>query len=160
MPCIFCLQVCSVVFHAGCCCFFIGPPLFVCHWAYAKICVTIKFVKGGSPRTLRYPSNQIPCLPTVLSKPLLSGQCPLSLVLGFSQFNACVVVTLTRLNVAVGFCSILPASRRCALDPHRGSGRAHVPGGNLVMRIDVGVVRVSPKGDRTADVAKVQQDRW
>ncbi len=71
-----------------------------------------------------------------------------------------MVVTLTRLNVAVGFCSILPASCRCALDPHRGGGRACVSGGNLVMRIDVGVVRVSPEGDRMTDVAKVQQDRW
>jgi hypothetical protein len=109
---------------------------------------------------LQYPSNQIPCPLTVLSKPLLSGRCPLSLVLGFSQFNARVMVTLTQLDVAVGFCSILPASRRCALDSHWGGGRACVPGGNLVMRIDVGMVRVSPERDRTADVAKVQQDRW
>ncbi len=71
-----------------------------------------------------------------------------------------MVVTLTRLDVAIGFCSILPAGRRCALDPHRGDGRARVSRGNLEMRIDVGVVRVSPKGERTADVAKVQQDRW
>ncbi len=111
--------------------FFIGPPLFVCHWAYAKICVTIKFVKGGSPWMLQYPSNQIPCPPAlvrgaVLSKMLLSGRCPLSLILGFSQFNARAVVTLTRLDVAVGFCSILLASRRCTLDPHRGGGRARV----------------------------------
>ena len=71
-----------------------------------------------------------------------------------------MVVTLTRLDVAIGFCSILPAGRRCALDPHRGDWRSCVPGGNLVMRIDVGVVWVSPEGDRMADVAKVQQDRW
>jgi hypothetical protein len=71
-----------------------------------------------------------------------------------------VVVTLTKLNVAVRFCSILQAGRRCALGPHWGDWRARVPGFNLVMRIDVGMVRVSPKGDRTADVAKVQQDMW